>query len=158
MDEMHFERQFSRLKGQWPSAYGAERKGRIYAMFANVENGIFTAIVDLAIDRMRQAPLADDLCRLENDAKRMAAERRASDGMKQAGLGDVLDRAAKNTRLADPQFVKGCIAHLDRYISKRITKAQFDQGCEEINSVARKIETQLRVLSPQDRAAGEREE
>jgi hypothetical protein len=152
MDSRQFEAQMGRLRSQWPSFYGADRTARIYSAFREMEGATFTQIVDLAIDRYRAAPLLEDLSKLEHDVRRRQSEERASAGMREMGLVDVLDKAQRNTRLADPAFVKACRSHLNSFLDRRISKEAFDRGVEEIQSVARKMSGH--GLSPQERAAG----
>jgi len=135
----HFLRQLDRLKKQWPNSYGDERSARIWAVFKDLDDGTFVSMVDTAIDRMRQAPLAEDLSRLEAEVRNRDLQNRVSSGLGGPSFAAPLQQAARKSS-ADPDFVKACLKLLRDKDTGRNTMAQFLEGCDALDQLARQLE------------------
>lgn len=61
-------------------------------------------------------------------------------GMSRGTVGDVLWDAAKNNQTANPAYVKDCMTTLNDFLSKRISRDDFDQKCKLLKSAARQTE------------------
>jgi len=143
MNKEHFLKQLARLKSQWPNSYGDERSARIWTVFKDVMDDTFTGMIDIAIDRMRQAPLADDLGKFEQEVKNREFQNRVSYGAGRSQFGQVIgdaEKANNKTKSADPDFVKACIKLLKDKTEGRITKAQFLEGCDALDQLAKQLE------------------
>lgn len=139
MTEDHFRTQVARLKNQWPNSYGPERIARIWVLYREVENSFFTEMVDVAIDEWRTSPLVADLSKIEQRVKERKSQERNYNGMRDAGVSDVLNRAGNREQLADKDLVAACRKLLQQKNEGKITREQFYEACKDIEKLANVI-------------------
>lgn len=139
MDRGEFNKEMARLNDQWPNAYRAEKTALIWTMVQKMDAGMFREVVDLALLSMRGAPLAEDFSRIENEVRNRAAQARVTSGFGGVGMLGQMQDMAKSNKRADPEFVALCLKHLRDFISGKITKETFEQGCQFLDETARQL-------------------
>ena len=134
MDINFFDQEMARLKNQWPAAYSAERIKIFYNAFRDVSNFDFRDAVTNCIATCKGAPLLSELTDAIIRAKNNYLHQKRMEESKTMGA---LDFAYENNTTADPEFVDRCMKLLDDLHNKRITKEQFNQGCDLLDQAAK---------------------
>lgn len=140
MQEKEFEIQVGRLTSQWRNDYGTERRALLWAAFKDAMGEDFRSAVDYCLASHRRAPLLDDLSKEIDQAK---VRRQQSRGGSSSFYGQLVDAAELN-RKADPEFVKACLKHVSDFLGARMSREQFDQGCDLLDSVAKQLHPETR--------------
>lgn len=144
MTRESFEAGLTRLKSQWPSAYGKERADRVWGYVQHYSDKRFEEIVARALDTMRSAPLPSDFVRLNDDLDWVAKRRAAGETVLHMVPKTALDKLSSDNRSADREFVEACIKLLQDKEKKNLTTEQFEEGC-------RALEQMANMLNPRDR-------
>jgi len=134
MTEEVFERQIQRLSSQWKNSYGPERKALLWEAFKNETDETFTDAVSECLGTLRGAPLVEDLSKACQNAK--TRHFKQAHYTEKSVLGEMYSLASKN-RTADRDFVAQCLRLLTDYQNRKITKAQFEQGCDLLDQAAK---------------------
>lgn len=135
-----FKKQIDRIRSQWANAYGEERLKRIWATYGkSVSDDLFEEMVDMALDTMRSAPLADDFAKFEIECAKRRASSRVYDGLGATGFSGVMRDAAKNNKAADPEFVKLCVKLWNDKVTGKVNHKQFLEGCDALDQYARQL-------------------
>jgi hypothetical protein len=135
MNENHFKAEIKRLCSQWPNSYGTERLNLLWGAFRDVPESAFTDAVTDCLLNQRSAPLVDELSKAAELAKTRASSARISGN----AFANVLGEAATHTGHAEPDYVRACMAHLNRFLHKQITRAEFDEGCDRLDDLAKQV-------------------
>jgi hypothetical protein len=144
MEYADFKRQIDRLEGQWRSTYGEERKALLWQAFRAVPAEDFKSAVDDCLLRSRGAPLLGELDKAVNEAKHRRVSDHAYSGLGGLGLGDIINEAERANTTVDPDFIRACRENFDRFISGRLTKAQFLEGCDALDAIANQLSPKTR--------------
>lgn len=154
MNESQFKAQIERLCTQWPSAYGGERLKIFWTAFRDADADVFSEAVSYCLATQRAAPLIEEITRAVETAKNRANSARMSGN----ALLNVLGDAARNARgWADKDYVRACMTHLKNFLvtGSKMTRAQFDEGCDELDKLARMLGNhKQQATSGRERAAG----
>jgi len=134
MDSSTFNDQIKRLRTQWPHAYGEERIKILWAAFKDVSNFDFRDAVSYCLGSAKSAPLVLDLEKAVQIAKNNYY---SSKRLEEANIMGAMEYASENNKTADPEFVDRCLKLLDDLYNKRITKKQFDEGCDLLDQAAK---------------------
>lgn len=134
MELEFFQQQINRLKNQWPNAYSTERQKIFFNTFKDVANFDFRDAVTYCLGNSKSAPLVLELEKAIQIAKNNYY---SSKRLEQANVLNALDYAADNNTTADPEFVDKCMKLLDDLYNKKITKKQFDEGCDLLDQAAK---------------------
>jgi hypothetical protein len=134
MDHIFYKQQIERLKQQWPSAYSEERMMVIFNAFRDVPNFDFRDAVTHCLGNCKGSPLLPDLIEAVNKTRSIRLQKERID--EEAAFG-ALDYAARANTTADRDFVNQCLKLLEDLQTKKITKKQFDQGCDLLDSAAK---------------------
>lgn len=148
MDHVFYKQQIERLKAQWPQAYSEERMIIFFNAFRDVSNFDFRDAVTHCLATCKGAPLLGEITEAIIKAKNNYLYQKRLEESKMMG---VLDYAYENNTTADPEFVDRCMKLLDDLYNKKITKAQFDQGCDLLDQAAKlykKPKTTITNLPP----------
>lgn len=134
MEKIQFDEQIKRLESQWPNAYKTERIKILWAAFKDVSYFDFRDAVNYCLGNSKSAPLVLELEKAVQIAKNNYY---SSKRLEEANTMEALLHAADNNRTADPEFVDRCLKLLDDLYNKRITKKQFDEGCDLLDQAAK---------------------
>lgn len=134
MDHVFYKQQIERLKAQWPQAYSEERMIIFFNAFRDVSNFDFRDAVTHCLATCKGAPLLGEITEAIVKAKNNYLYQKRLEESKMMGA---LDYAYENNTTADPEFVDRCMKLLDDLYNKKITKAQFDQGCDLLDQAAK---------------------
>jgi hypothetical protein len=134
METQIFNDQIKRLKSQWPNAYGDERIKILWAAFKDVANYDFRDAVTHCLGTAKSAPLVPELEKAVLIARNNYY---AKQRMEEANVLGALEQVADNNTTADPEFVDKCLKLLDDLYQKKITKVQFDEGCNLLDQAAK---------------------
>lgn len=133
MDHVFYKQQIERLKNQWPQAYSEERMVIFYNAFRDVSNFDFRDAVTECLSTNRSAPLLPELtlaiekARINYFQQKRIEEEKLSRGM--FGL--------ENNGAADPDFAKKCVELFKQFDERKITREQFDQGCDLLEQASK---------------------
>ena len=133
MDRSQFELQMQRLKDQWPAAYSNERLKLLWMAFKDIGGMDFQEAVDELLMTQRGAPLLEEISKAVQLAKNRYFERMKA---KDASILQMMHDAAEVNTTADPAFVQDCLNLLDQFHSKKITRKEFEQGCDLLKVAA----------------------
>jgi len=133
MEISFFDFEMARLKNQWPTAYSAERIKIFYNAFRDVANFDFRDAVTHCLATCKGAPLLKELTEAIHVARNNYFTQKRID---EATAKGALDYAYENNTTADPEFVDKCMKLLDDLYTKKITKKEFDQGCDLLDQAA----------------------
>jgi hypothetical protein len=134
MEINFYEQQMNRLKEQWPNAYSKERMKVIFNAFRDVPNFDFRDAITHCLGNSKGSPLLPELIEAVNKTRSIRLQKERID--EEAAFG-ALDYAAKNNTTADREFVNQCLKLYDDLITKKITKKQFDEGCDLLDQAAK---------------------
>lgn len=134
MEIEFFDFEIARLKNQWPNAYSPERIKIFYNAFRDVANFDFRDAVTHCLATCKGAPLLPELTDAIIKAKNNYLYQKRVEEEKARGA---LDWAYENNTSADPEFVDKCMKLLDDLYTKKITKKQFDEGCDLLDQAAK---------------------
>lgn len=134
MELEFYQQQINRLKSQWPNAYSTERQKILFNAFKDVANFDFRDAVTFCLGTSKSAPLVLDLEKAVMIARNNYFSQKKAE---EASVMGALEYAAENNTSADPEFVDRCLKLLDDLYNKRITKKQFDEGCDLIDQAAK---------------------
>jgi len=134
MDSSLFNDQVKRLRTQWPHAYGEERIKILWAAFKDVSNYDFRDAVSYCLGNSKSAPLVLELEKAIQVARNNYYSQKR---LEEASTMGALLEAADNNKTADPEFVDRCLKLLDDLYNKKITKKQFDEGCDLLDQAAK---------------------
>jgi hypothetical protein len=146
MERKWFNEQIDRLRSQWPHGYGPERLARIWQLYEKVDNALFSEIVDAALDTMRSAPLAKDFKKLEGEITERRCQQRAYEGLSVVSVDGVLGRAERVNQTADKDFVRACSKHRTDFLTGKISRAAFDEGCKVLDELANQLNPSGKVI------------
>ena len=134
MEKIQFDEQIKRLESQWPNAYKIERIKILWAAFKDVSYFDFRDAVNYCLGNSKSAPLVLDLEKAVQIAKNNYY---SSKRLEEANIMGAMEYASENNKTADPEFVDRCLKLLDDLYNKRITKKQFDEGCDLLDQAAK---------------------
>lgn len=134
MDLSTFDLEMARLSSQWPNAYGEQRRKIFFNAFRDVANFDFRDAVTHCLATCKGAPLLPELTDAILKAKTNYLYQKRID---EAKAKSALDWAYENNTTADPEFVDKCMKLLDDLYTKKITKKQFDEGCDLLDQAAK---------------------
>lgn len=137
MNNETFKVQIQRLQTQWPNSYGEERLKRMWKLYEQLSNELFTEMVDEAIDTCRSAPLSEDFGKLEQVVQTRKAQQRY--GSQLGSVGGVMHDAARSNKTADPELVNACMKLMNDLQTGKINKKQYFEGCDMIDQVAKRL-------------------
>lgn len=133
MEISFFEHEMKRLKEQWPNAYSKERMIIFFNAFRDVSNFDFRDAITDCLATSRSAPLLPELTvAIEKARINYFQKKRIEESGMNKGLFGI-----ENNGSADPEYVKKCIEHVYNLLDKKITKEQFDQGCEMLDQASK---------------------
>lgn len=125
MSPDEFQVQLDRLKNTFgPRSYPGERSEHIFQCLKSLQIGVFEQLVTDAIAGMRSAPLLKDFNELL--AKRNAKPDRQE-------WGDFFQETYNPANYDDTQVrerIQARINLIKDYAARKITKRQFDEGCD----------------------------
>lgn len=104
----------------------------------------FKQAVKFFMNSSRSAPLPKDFDEFFEQKK---SEETAQKYLNPTGDRDaygILEGAAVQTK-ADADYVKACMTHLKSFLDRKITRQQFDEGCDYLDEVALKFKFAVRV-------------
>jgi hypothetical protein len=131
-----FNEQVARLKRTYgDKQYPAERVKLIFIGLKSLTDEKFQDIVSEAIANNRSAPMLKELSEL---AARPSRADEVHRGNSNYGTLELLKKTAD--RAPNKEFANMCVKHVANYQAKRISKAEFLQGCDEIDKMAAQIE------------------
>lgn len=107
----------------------------LWRAFQSVDDGIFSATVDRLIFAARAAPKGPEIEKMLKECTMEASQNRSMGGR---GIPQIMQDAAKNSP-ADPDFVKACTKHLRDKMEGRITPAQFQEGCQALETMSKQL-------------------
>lgn len=148
MEKVQFDEQIKRLESQWPNAYRAERIKILWNSFKDVAYFDFKDAITWCLGNSKSAPLVLDLEKAVQIAKNNYY---SSKRFEEANAMGALEYAANNNKTADPEFVDRCLKLLNDLHQKKITKKQFDEGCDLLDSAAKiykKIPAPKKIYNP----------
>lgn len=148
MEMTQFHLQVERLRSQWKNSYGEERVLALWQVFRFTEEATFTEAVTQCLLTRIAAPLGEELLEAVEKVKQQAKDRVERDCgamTKLTGTDFVTQVESADEGLADPEFVQACKSLLSDFQKKKITKAQFDQGCDMLDQTAAQIEKMKQV-------------
>lgn len=134
MDLSTFDLEMARLSSQWPNAYGEQRRKIFFNAFRDVANFDFRDAVTHCLATCKGAPLLPELTDAIIKAKTNYLYQKRID---EAKAKSALDWAYENNTTADPEFVDKCMKLVDDLYNKKITKKQFDEGCDLLDQAAK---------------------
>lgn len=135
MDRENFDIEIKRLESQWPNGYGPERKLILWNAFHKEKTDVFHNAVSDCLAYQRSAPLLDEL----NKAIEKARTREFQVGQTtRMQFGAQMQDLSKITT-ADPDFVKMCMRHLSDFQRGKMTKKEFDVGCDNLDRLAEQL-------------------
>jgi len=143
MEAQVFNDQIKRLKTQWPHAYGEERIKILWAAFKDVANFDFRDAVTHCLGSSKSAPL---VLELEKAVQIARNNYYSSKRLEEANVMGALESAADNNTTADPEFVDRCLKLLDDLYQKKITKKQFDEGCDLLDQASKLYRRSVKKL------------
>lgn len=141
MLENEFKVQIERLESQWRNTYGEERKALLWQVFRDVAADDFKAAVDDCLLKSRCAPLLNELEKAINEARNRRLSNRSIYGLEPVGFSSILSSAARNNKIAHPDFVKACVKLWNSRFSfasqkKPLTPEEYFEGCNYLDNVA----------------------
>jgi hypothetical protein len=132
MDTNFFEDQIKRLKLQWPNSYSPERLKVFFNALRDVSNYDFRDAVTYCLANQRSAPMLSELTEAIAKAKSIYFEQKRIDELKKDSFLNI-----ENNGGADPEFVAKCKELITAFWDKKITKKQFDEGCDLLDQAAK---------------------
>lgn len=134
MEVSLFETEMKRLKSQWPNSYSDERMKIFFNAFRDVSNSDFREAVTHCLATYKSAPLLRELTEGVISAKNNYLQKKR---IEEATAKNILSYAYEKNTTADREFVDNCMKLFDDLYTKKITKAQFDEGCNLLDQAAR---------------------
>lgn len=93
--------------------------------------------IDELIANARYAPMMDDLSKaIELSKSRMYS--RGGD----ASYLTILEEAERKNSTATKEFVAECIRHVREYLTYKMPKKVFDEGCDYLDEVCKNLQSQ----------------
>lgn len=137
MTQNHFKLQIGRLQRTWGEKhYPAERTELFWEAFRECSENVFASAVSNLIATERNAPMLDELSKAVETARlRQNSSRTAGSG----GYLSMMEEMAKNTKLADPDFVKACVRTLKSKLDGKLPGQEFFKHCDELDYVAKQL-------------------
>lgn len=148
MNQTEFTEQIKRLESQWPHTYGSERKAMLFFAFRNEPAEIFRDAVSDSLLIYRAAPLLEELSKAIEKSKVRHAQERQTNYF--SGMYDTLKKLSERSTKADPDFVRTCLSLLDKKLSRRLTQAEWEDGCRSLDSLAKTISHSRGETQPRD--------
>lgn len=138
MSPAKFQEQMVRITETFgPKHYPNQRLKIIFAALKNVEDGVLERSVNRLIATRRVPPLVPEFLEavetVRNEDKQRAREHAPTIGM----LGQLQEAARRTT--ADKEFVAACMKHLKSFLDRKISKSQFDEGCQMLDQAASEL-------------------
>lgn len=114
------------------------------------------AAIDNLIAKSRAAPMIEELEEAINEAR---VRRIHSQARGIGGFWETLREAEKNNKTADPEHAKACTKMLEDKLKGNLTRDQFLQGCEMMDTAAKIYSSQPKekIVSHAEKALGEKE-
>jgi hypothetical protein len=133
MDLNFFETEIKRLKVQWPTAYSEERMKIFFNAFRDVSNFDFRDAVTHCLATCKGAPLLGELTEAIHVARNnYFAQKRIEEEKLNRGMFGL-----ENNGAADPDFAKKCVELFKQFDERKITREQFDQGCDLLEQASK---------------------
>lgn len=113
--------------------------GLLWRSFQDVYDEVFVdAVTHIVATRpaRHKPPLLTELSEAVDAAKVRANQQRYN---KTGSVYETLEDAAKNNKTADPEFVQACLKLVRDFLDRKVTRKQFDEGCDLIASVAKQL-------------------
>lgn len=138
MNTVKFQEQMVRITETFGAKhYTAPRLKIIFAALKGVDDGTLERSVTRLIATRRVPPLVPEFLEAV-ETIRNEDKQRAREEVPPGGVFDQLQLAAQRTR-ADKDFVTACMEHLKKFLDRRISKTQFDEGCRMLDQAAREF-------------------
>lgn len=133
MDQAFFKTQIERLNTQWPNSYKEERMMVIFNAFRDVSNFDFRDAVTHCLGNSKGSPLVPELTDALQKVRANYFNQKRIDEATQRGIFNSIPDGGT----CDKEFYKKCTELYNALIDKKITKEQFDQGCDLLDQAAK---------------------
>ncbi len=129
-----FQEQVKELSANWPGKLHPPFLQRLWMVVSAHSDEDFTEAVNQLIFGAGPCPSGEKIVQAVETAKLRRAQARSYG---QAGFLTVMQEAERNNQNADPEFVAECMKLLRGYLTGKVTKAQFDEGCGLLDEVVK---------------------
>ena len=140
MDSQFFKNQIKRLQDVYrETSYPPERVNLIWNAFRNTFDAVFKEAIDDLISSKRSAPMLPEMLEAVDICVNRDKERRLQTQQVITGQ-DVLTQIKATAKIApNKDFAQVCIKLLEDYKTGKLNKKQFIEGCDFLDTTAKKI-------------------
>lgn len=125
--------EMKRLQVQWPNAYSKERMIIFFNAFKDVANFDFRDAVTHCLATCKGAPLLKELTEAIHVARNNYFTQKRIDEATQKGIFNSIP----DGQTCDPEFKNKCMELYNSFMDKKITKKEFDQGCDLLDQASK---------------------
>lgn len=130
-----YQEQIKRMVETWGErSYLSPRIALFWRAFQETSNDVFVTAVDELIANSRKPPMLQELSAAVEQAKLKLYRHHQ---MPNSGIFDIMENAARNNKVADPEFVSKCLEIARDRINYKMTKEQFAQACDYLDTIVK---------------------
>lgn len=138
MNPAKFQEQMARITETFGAKhYTGQRLKIIFATLKGVDDGTLERSVTRLIATRRVPPLVPEFLEAV-ESVRSEDKQRARENAPMVGMLGQLQEAAKRTT-ADKDFVGACMSHIRNYLDGKLSKSQFNEGCQMLDQAASEL-------------------
>jgi hypothetical protein len=139
MEKYFFDDQMKRLKSQWGNFYSDERQKALWEVLKHYSGNIFESAINYCLLNCKTAPLLSDIQKAIKVSESNFYENKKIDN---ANYLNAFLNINDDGITCDKDFKNKCTEHLRNFLDKKITKKQFDEGCDLLDQAALIIQQQ----------------